>query len=482
MPVIRCPEANIIGPRLAQALFPDTWASNESVRQALIKLALLKERAAGLESINSTYIAALPKDLESPIFWGEQEREWLQGTNLFGEIAAKVAMWHTEWEKVLAAVGLETDSDKGWLSFDEYKWASGIFMSRAFPARILYKTPECENLTMLVPIVDALNHKPNTAVQWDGGNGDAFTLSLCQSVSAGDEIFNNYGPKNNEELLLGYGFTLDDAEKFDVVMLRLVIPPTQSRALALGGIEIKDGSVTFQLSNSKDLDPKMIAMFSVLSTPPTGDITTFTLAQTLTGLGILTNAIRQKLQALDAGTPTKPPAMSSLVSLRFEHAHRYRASQRLILSKSVSECQTLISSKLSSASAKISLEAVEQDPYFAAIHTSLSAIFGVSSAEDFEASGVYDQALCIVLCYERLRGSSSRYQTSFDKVWGNVQVDADSRDMYLELYESLFPAVLDVDSEIFGLDGWSGELLAEAGAVLDRYGWESEGLLCALLE
>lgn len=30
------------------------------------------------------------------------------------------------------------------------------------------------------------------------------------NILLGDEVFNNYGPKSNSELLIGYGFTIKD--------------------------------------------------------------------------------------------------------------------------------------------------------------------------------------------------------------------------------------------------------------------------------
>jgi hypothetical protein len=44
-------------------------------------------------------------------------------------------------------------------------------------------------------------------------------------VRAGEQVFNNYGPKSNEELLLGYGFTLSPNPD-DVVALKLGARPS----------------------------------------------------------------------------------------------------------------------------------------------------------------------------------------------------------------------------------------------------------------
>ena len=74
--------------------------------------------------------------------------------------------------------------------------------SRSFP----FKSPinVNENLPALIPGLDLLNHSQSSMVTWD------FTPSGCtirndSILSAGSEVFNNYGAKSNEELLIAYG-------------------------------------------------------------------------------------------------------------------------------------------------------------------------------------------------------------------------------------------------------------------------------------
>jgi hypothetical protein len=51
---------------------------------------------------------------------------------------------------------------------------------------------------VLFPLVDALNHKPHTKITWSrSGDPENGSLSFIagQVFEAGDQIFNNYGPK-----------------------------------------------------------------------------------------------------------------------------------------------------------------------------------------------------------------------------------------------------------------------------------------------
>jgi hypothetical protein len=75
---------------------------------------------------------------------------------------------------------------------------------------------------VLFPIVDIPNHLPDAKMDWTYDPG-VFSIALAGSVTAGSQIYNNYGPKGNDELLLGYGFCLLN-NPFDKVLLTLKQP------------------------------------------------------------------------------------------------------------------------------------------------------------------------------------------------------------------------------------------------------------------
>lgn len=80
---------------------------------------------------------------------------------------------------------------------EDFLWGYSVFSSRAFPYTLIDPT-STDQSEVLFPLVDALNHKPNTKITWSR-NGDVDTGSLSfvagQVFNPGDEIFNNYGPK-----------------------------------------------------------------------------------------------------------------------------------------------------------------------------------------------------------------------------------------------------------------------------------------------
>jgi len=80
---------------------------------------------------------------------------------------------------------------------------------------------------VLVPGVDSLNHARAQPVSWvvshppfAAESQGTISLVARTAVDGGTEIFNNYGPKPNSELLLGYGFTLPDNPD-DTIVLKI---------------------------------------------------------------------------------------------------------------------------------------------------------------------------------------------------------------------------------------------------------------------
>jgi hypothetical protein len=84
-----------------------------------------------------------------------------------------------------------------------YLWASTIITSRAFSAKVLSGAVQPEDLpddgvSVLLPLIDLPNHRPMAKVEWRAGDDDIGLLVL-EDVAPGEEISNNYGPRNNEQ-------------------------------------------------------------------------------------------------------------------------------------------------------------------------------------------------------------------------------------------------------------------------------------------
>lgn len=122
-----------------------------------------------------------------------------------------------------------------------YLTASTHISSRAFPSTLLSRSPSListpSSHPVLLPGIDACNHARGARVSWSvshlpspgasrssGASDDEenLTISLIthDAIPAGAEVYNNYGPKPNAELVLGYGFALP-SNPDDTIVLRV---------------------------------------------------------------------------------------------------------------------------------------------------------------------------------------------------------------------------------------------------------------------
>lgn len=224
------------------------------------------------------YIHCLPQPdendkLNTPAFYNLEERKYLIGTQVGRGLAKREETWRGEWSEgrnVMESTDLYPwrELRESW-SWELYKWAATIFSSRSFissliPDQLLQEskahniegsspTPQQRSLQMskdivipvLFPLVDLANHSPTARVTWfTDVKAEPMDFSLRTEVGllAGQQIFNNYAPKGNSQLLLGYGFTLPGN---DDLLLTLRALDANGAILKSGwdGIDVGDKSV-----------------------------------------------------------------------------------------------------------------------------------------------------------------------------------------------------------------------------------------------
>ncbi|AGO13060.1 AaceriAFL100Wp [[Ashbya] aceris (nom. inval.)] len=211
------------------------------------------------------YVACLPARVGSPLEWPVEMWKLLQGTNLGTSVGQKLLAVVQQWREVVAELDAELDtavqaqmaaaeelldsgaslwpdiytriaggSPESWLSFQAFLWGHLVLTSRAFPERVL--RADCdESAVVLLPVLDLLNHSTDARVEWSGKDG--FTIRQLEPLRKGQEVCNNYGGKSNEELLLGYGFAMED-NLFDHVALRVCPPAVTVQAMLDAGLTL----------------------------------------------------------------------------------------------------------------------------------------------------------------------------------------------------------------------------------------------------
>lgn len=91
--------------------------------------------------------------------------------------------------------------------------------------------PPGSTLGILIPLMDMIDHKHAHPVQWESVyNPFTQTRSIrfrsCVNIQEGDELYNNYGPKGNLELLATYGFAISNnvLDSVEGIVLGISIP------------------------------------------------------------------------------------------------------------------------------------------------------------------------------------------------------------------------------------------------------------------
>ncbi|ETN37822.1 uncharacterized protein HMPREF1541_07445 [Cyphellophora europaea CBS 101466] len=230
--------------------FPRQYLHNNVARPELLQaFYLMEQKMLGDQSWWAPYIKTLPsvEDINALQFDSPDDRQWLEGTNLQSGWADLTLKWRSLYEKGLQELKVLnwTNAINGAFSWDLYRWAATIFGSRGFSSVVLSDTTPSElarlgghhgvkeapyvkelfteRFSVLLPLLDVLNHKPLAKVEWQPRT--AFVgLQVLEPYEAGQELCNNYGPRDNESLLLSYGFIIPD-NPFDHVLLSISPPP-----------------------------------------------------------------------------------------------------------------------------------------------------------------------------------------------------------------------------------------------------------------
>ncbi|SJM83748.1 related to Ribosomal N-lysine methyltransferase 1 [Zygosaccharomyces bailii] len=391
---IKVPESIIISTQLASTYFPvNPGDGNTWIKFLLCRLKFQEELRFG------PYIRNLPQTLNSPLVWNPREWQLLEGTNLGNSLKDKLYKIFTEWYEfvlkyshIFASSPLSHDIDlykrfdavgpdelyvdvlqhaaKGdaqlWYSFSAFLWAHLILLSRAFPEYIIH--PGCnEGSVILLPLLDLLNHDAYTKVQWYSTNNN-FYYEKLETTGAGQELTNNYGPKGNEELLMGYGF-VEECNEFDYVALKIRVPfetleailhsedsiqlpslddyttfaferpQTQPAKEKCNALFYKDGVTYFiNARDDKCLIP-LLELFSYLSKAQTEKWSD--LRPRLQGLQALRTALQSKLQQLSLFSDISDSKTYSIDKYRRHCADIYRRGQHSVLKHSISSIKAV---------------------------------------------------------------------------------------------------------------------------------------------
>lgn len=248
--VVSCPFSLAITPDVARkalaAIFRvDTsaptfegWTERQLVCSYLAMHHILDGQSAPRELAHRPYVDILPSadKLRTSLHFTSQELELFRGTNLYGATLDRQKAWEQEWEVCRSRIAVSNSYIAHRFTWELYLTASTHLSSRAFPSTLLSEHPTLVSTPgsypVLLPGVDSLNHARGQPVSWVvntpqpypsscvHGDEPSIALVLHTPTPAGSELFNNYGPKPNAELILGYGFTLPQNPD-DTIVLKI---------------------------------------------------------------------------------------------------------------------------------------------------------------------------------------------------------------------------------------------------------------------
>lgn len=202
-----------------------------------------------------------PQSLAIPIWWPEEDRKFLDGTNAGPPLIQRKEIWRSQWKKGHA---LLKDRHENWQAYTYilYQWAATIFGSRSFRPSltipmILVGDSDLDNVrddkfSVLLPLVDIGNHSGTNNIAWvpDPISNGLNLMTSSNKYSKGSQIFNYYGDKSNSELLLGYGFILPEEFNEDTVNIR-VKPGVEA-------LQLRRTQNCYRSPNYKQLDEEVI--------------------------------------------------------------------------------------------------------------------------------------------------------------------------------------------------------------------------------
>ncbi|KAG7666152.1 uncharacterized protein J8A68_000310 [[Candida] subhashii] len=477
----------------------------------------------------SAYFNILPTltEIGSPYTWTPGDKELLKGTNLGNSLNETLAQLIEEWWQLINLIPQDyqkpsqhfvnmkfyyeykfyTSDDyykyfqeydeTNWTSFVNYLWASLVLKSRSFPAYLTNNLSFAKDSAMLVPVLDMLNHNPKARVVWGFEDG-CFKFRNEDGGKVGEEVYNNYGRKGNEELLLAYGFCFEENES-DSVALKIKIPEEMLADIQKNGVKLPTTS-DYTTSVVRDEDKKEegeeakvedykdgVLFFITKDHIPENLIQTFqylvrneleeesdegmTLRMKFAGLNHLRAALDQKKKMLKGGDIPKD---SNQIH---KYIKWYINSQTKIYESSISKIKQIEKDLLKEhKSDLITLKNVyKKDIKF---QQSLLLSLGFPSYESIIENQFQDQCwlLWLMRCFNQDEYAnemeSEQYlpewiQELFKKVQQQTKIDPQVIVNYQPIYEMLFPDISTAVPEIYGKGKWTVDEMIIAAKVLD---------------
>lgn len=459
------------------------------------------------QCFHKPYFDILPTKLEQPYFWNLEEIELLKGTDLYLLLKQNLRNIAKEWHELLRHLKLEPEDGQlyelikkqdfdiiryvceyrekhplvSWKSFAAYLWASGIFTSRAFPKLVMDEKCSNINEAFLYPLVDLLNHKNDTKVKWTFAN-DKVSFVSQETLKEGDEVYNNYGDKSNEDLLLSYGFVQDN-NPYDLTRLTLRLSKeiiAEAAGAGLGFTEknkVAEDCVQFQITAKEPLLNSMVNFFGYLC--KLASEAEVTLRSFLEGQDQLHSILMQKLDFFRTHSKIDSSKYKTCDPKVLQMIRKYFSSEKTLFNSSLEALQKIQKRVLTNnSSMMISFKTMfKRDKQFA---NSLLLTFGVTKYDDLLSKNCLREALFLwIVRVANMDSYPQKFEysvpqfvsDSFREVSGSIVVERNNVTEFMDFYKTLFPGLTQKIPEVYGPGNWGIRQFIVADTVMDRLVW-----------
>ena len=150
------------------------------------------------DSFWNPYLKILPEKYASfPIFYSDDEKEWLRGSPFLKLVNEKIDDIKEDYNTICNAV-----PEFSQFSIPEFSKIRMAVSSRIFGMQI-----DGVKTDGFVPLADMLNHRRPRQTSWnyDQERG-GFIIEALENIERGEEVLDSYGKKCNSRFLLNYGF------------------------------------------------------------------------------------------------------------------------------------------------------------------------------------------------------------------------------------------------------------------------------------
>lgn len=197
-------------------LAPKEWILLYLVIQRILGEKTIQGPTMELLGAHVPYIRLFPCNMLTPLNYSMSELSLLKGTTLYHSamqrretsklsskrakdwLVSAMASSSNDQVKLLLIWTEEMDWFSAWL------WAEDGYASRSFPPQVAGWPQDDEPI--LIPGFDALNHRRAEPVTWSFREPGLAVFTFRRAYSQGEQVYNNYGAKSNEELCGSYGF------------------------------------------------------------------------------------------------------------------------------------------------------------------------------------------------------------------------------------------------------------------------------------